>query len=150
MAEIKDRIGRPGEFRPGGRRARIPVQHRSPHTLPTTPEEPDIRAAFEPNPPLPGKPVPSKDFGQLLPYEPKPGEKFSYQTLRQGRLMRIGIVGELESEAQTQVDVAAPPRTVVTTYNYDKGFIRVEPDYGNVNWRYAPVSSSNQERKSCK
>ncbi len=130
------------ETRPGGRIKSIPVEHRGHHPLPSPPGEPDLRAAFEPGPPLPAAEIPPKDFGQKPSYEPKQGEKFTHQTLREGRLMRLGNL-DLETDAQTQHDIPAPRKTVVITYIHDQGSIRVDPAYGNVNWRYAPVSTSS-------
>lgn len=85
-------------------------------------------------------------FGRKHREKPRATEEgLVYQTLKPGRLVRIGVLS-LKSETDTQLDLPSPRRTIVSTHKEDKGEIRNDDRFGNVMWRFARVTRSSDIR----
>ena len=86
------------------------------------------------------------EFGTRIKEKPRTTEAGNvYQTLKPGRLIRIGIL-TMESDADTQLDLLTPMKTIAITRGDDEGDIRKDERYGDVLWRLARVRSSSDER----
>ena len=69
----------------------------------------------------------------------------SYQTLKPGRLVRVGVL-TMQTDADTQLDLSSPSRTVVADPTDAKGEIRNDVTYGPSRWRLVAVRRSNDPR----
>lgn len=69
----------------------------------------------------------------------------SYQTLKPGRLVRVGVL-TIQTDADTQLDLSSPSRTVVADPTDVKEEIRRDEIYGPSLWRLVTVRRSNDSR----
>ena len=85
-------------------------------------------------------------FGTPIKERPRVTESGNvYQTLTPGRLIRIGVL-TMQTDADTQLDLLSPEKTVITTREQDRGEVKKDERFGDVLWRLARVGNSSDER----
>ena len=61
--------------------------------------------------------------------------------------MRIGVL-TMESDADTQLDLPSPRRTVIATSTEDQGEIKADDRFGDVMWRFARFKARKSYARS--
>jgi len=64
-----------------------------------------------------------------------------YQTLKAGRLVRVGVL-TMQTDADTQLDLSSPLRTVAASQVGSEGEVRKDDRFGVVLWRFVRISKS--------